>query len=155
MEESTKFLGLWRGSHLSVKKHINVLKTQCNESFNLIRVVAHFKMREDRDTHLMLYQAIICFKLNYDYIVYDTASKTNLRHFDSTYNSGLGLELGAFCTSPVSNIYTESNEAPLEECWLKISIHCYLKTDVCIDNPAHHTLHEFDQTTSDLYREDA
>ena len=41
VEESTKFLGLWWDSHLSFKKHISVLKTQCKEALNLIRVVAH------------------------------------------------------------------------------------------------------------------
>ena len=39
VEESTKFLGLWWDSHLSFKKHISVLKTQCKEALNLIRVL--------------------------------------------------------------------------------------------------------------------
>ena len=43
VEESTKFLGLWWDSRLSFKKHISVLKTQCREALNLIRVVAHLK----------------------------------------------------------------------------------------------------------------
>ena len=59
--------------------------------------------------------------------------------------------LGAFCTSPVSSLYTEANEAPLEERRLKLSMHYYVKTRACIDNPAHHALHEFDRTTRDLY----
>ena len=55
------------------------------------------------------------------------------------------------CTSPVSSLYTEANEAPLEERRLKLSMHYYVKTRACIDNPAHHALHEFDRTTRDLY----
>ena len=50
VEESTKFLGLWWDSHLSFKKHISVLKTQCKEALNLIRVVAHLKWGGERDT---------------------------------------------------------------------------------------------------------
>ena len=50
VEESTKFLGLWWDSHLSFKKHISVLNTQCKEALNLIRVVAHLKWGGDRDT---------------------------------------------------------------------------------------------------------
>ena len=73
------------------------------------------------------------------------------QHRDSIQNSGLGLALGAFCTSPVSSLYTEANEAPLEERRLKLSMHYYVKTRACIDNPAHHALHEFDRTTRDLY----
>ena len=59
VQESTKFLGLWWDSHLSFKKHISVLKTHCKEALNLIRVVAHLKWGGDRDTHLMLYRAIV------------------------------------------------------------------------------------------------
>ena len=87
LEESTKFLGLWWDSHLSFKKHINVLKTQCKEALNLIRVVAHLKWGGDRDTLLMLYRAIVRSKLDYGCIVYGTASNTNLRQLDSIHNS--------------------------------------------------------------------
>ena len=33
---------------------------------------------------------------------------------------------------------------------VKAIVHYYMKTRACIDNPAHHALHEFDQTTRDL-----
>ena len=151
VEESTKFLGLWWDSHLSFKKHISVLKTQCKEALNLIRVVAHLKWGGDRDTLLMLYRAIVRSKIDYGCIVYGTASNTSLRQLGSIHNSGLRLALGAFCTSPVSSLYTEANEAPLEERRLKLSMHYYVKTRACIDNPAHYALHEFDRTTRDLY----
>ena len=90
-------------------------------------------------------------KFDYGCIVYGTASNTNLRQLDSIHNFGLRLALGAFCTSPVSSLYTEANEAPLEERRLKLSMHYYVKTRACIDNPAHHALHEFDRTTRDVY----
>ena len=128
-----------------------MLKTQCKEALNLIRVVAHLKWGGDRDTLLMLYRAIVRSKLDYGCIVYGTASNTNLRQLDSVHNSGLRLALGAFCTSPVSSLYTEANEAPLEERRLKLSMHYYVKIRACTDSPAHHALHEFDRTTRDLY----
>ena len=151
VEESTEFLGLWWDSRLSFKKHISVLKTQCREALNLVRVVAHLKWRGDRDTLLMLYRAIVRSKLDYGCIVFGTTSNTNLRQLDSIHNSGLRLALGAFCTSPISSLYTEANETPLEERRLKLSMHCYLKTRACVDNPAYHALHEFDRTTRDLH----
>ena len=150
VEESTKFFGLWWDSHLSFKKHISVLKAQCKEALNLIRVVAHLKWGGDRDTLLMLYQAIVRSKLDYGCIVYGTGSNANLRQLDSIHYSGLRLALGAFCTSPVSSLYTGTNEAPLEERRLKLSMHYYLKTRACINKPARYALHEFDQTTRDL-----
>ena len=99
----------------------------------------------------MLYRAIVRSKFDYGCIVYGTASNTNLRQLNSIHNFGLRLALGAFCTSPVSSLYTEANEAPLEERRLKLYMHYYVKTRACIDNPAHHALHEFDRTTRDLY----
>ena len=147
----TKFHGLWWVSHLSFKKHISVLKTQCKEALNLMWVVAHMKWGGDRDTLLMLCWAMVCSKLDYGCIVYGTASNTNLRQLDSIHNSGLRLALGAFFTSPVPSLYTEANEAPLAGRRLQLSMHYYVKTRAFIDNPAHHALHEFDRTTRDLY----
>ena len=151
VEESTKFFGLWWDSHLSFKKHISVLKTKCKEALNLIRVVAHLKWGGDRDTLLILYRAVVRSKLDYGCMVYGSESNTDIRQLDSIHNSGLKLALGAFYTSPVSSLYTEANEAPLGERCLRLSMHYYLKTRACIDNPAHHALHEFDRTTRELY----
>ena len=76
----------------------------------------------------MLYRTIVHSKLDYGCIVYGTASSANLRQLDSIHNAGLRLALGTFCTSPVSSMYTETNETPLEERRLKLSMHYYLKT---------------------------
>ena len=130
---------------------IRALKTECKEALNLIRVVARLKWGGDRDTLLMLYRAIVRSKLDYGCIVYGTASSTDLRQLDSIHNARVRLALGAFCTSPVSSMYTEANEAPLQERRLKLSMHYYLKTRACTDNPAHHALHDFDPTIRDLY----
>ena len=101
-----------RTSHL---RSTSVCWRQCKEALNLIRVFAHLKWGGDRDTLLMLYRAIVRSKFDYGCIVYGTASNTNLRQVDSIHNSGLRLALRAFCTSPVSSLHTEDNEAPLEE----------------------------------------
>ena len=96
-------------------------------------------------------RSLVRSKLDYSCIVYSTASNTNLRQLDSVHNSGLRLALRAFCTSPISSLYTVANEAPLEERRLKLSMHYYLTTRACTDNPSHHALHECDQTIRDLY----
>ena len=83
--------------------------------------------------------------------MYGTASNTHLQQLDSIHDTKLRLALEAFCTCPVSSLYVENNEAPLEERRLKLSMNYYLKTRACIENPAHHALHEYDQTTRDLY----
>ena len=124
-----------------------LLKTKCKEARNLIRTVAHSKLGGNRDNLLMQYRAIVRFKLDYGCIVYGTASNNDLCRLDAAVR----LTLGSFCTNQVSNMYTEANEAPLEESRLKLSMHCYMKTRACTENPAHHALHEFDPTIRDLY----
>ena len=104
-----------------------------------------------RDTLLKLCRAFVRSKLDYGCIVYVTASNTNLRQLDSIHNSGFRLALGAFCTSPISSLYREANETPLGERRLKLSMHYYLKTRACVDNPAYHAFHEFDRTTRDMH----
>ena len=95
--QSSLGCGGTRTSHF--RKHISVLKTQCKEALNLIRVVAHLKWGGDRDTFSMLYRAIVHSKFDYGCIVYSTASNTNLRQLDTIHNSALRLALGAFCTA--------------------------------------------------------
>ena len=104
-----------------------------------------------RDNLTQISHWIVRSKLDYGCIVYGTASNTNLRQLDSIHNAGLRLALRAFCTSPVSSMYTDANEAPLEERRLKLSMNYYLKTCAFTDNPAHHALHEFGPTTRDLH----
>ena len=41
---------------------------------------------------------------------------------------------GSVLHQPISSLYTEANEAPLEERRLKLSMHYYLKTHACIEN---------------------
>ena len=114
--ESRNFLGMWWDSHLSFKKHISVPKTQCKEVPNFIQVVTHLKWGGDGDTLLMLYRANVRSKFAYGCIVYDAALNINL------------LQL-------------EDNEAPLKGSRLKLSMHYYMKTRACNDNPAHHAPH--------------
>ena len=51
----------------------------------------------------------------------------------------------------MSSLYTEADEAHLEQFRLKLSTQYYLKSRACTDNPAHHSQHEFNRTTRDLY----
>ena len=50
VQESVKFLGLWWDSHLSFKKHISVLKTQCKEALNLVEWLLIWS-GEETETH--------------------------------------------------------------------------------------------------------
>lgn len=82
--------------------------------------------------------------------MYGTASNSALRKLDSIHNAGLRLALGAFCTSPVSSLYTEANETPLEERRLKLSMNYYIKIHANPDNPAYYSMINFDNIR-DIY----
>ena len=127
---------------------IGVLKTQCKEALNLIRVVAHLKWGGDRDT--LLDDCSFKARLRM-YCVWHSSkcqSTTTGQHPQCWSKTGTWSVLH---TSPVSSMYKEANKTPLEERRLKLSMHYYLKTCACTDNPAHHALHEFDLTIRDLY----
>ena len=102
------------GIRISPFKNTSMCWRQCKDALNLIRVVTHLKWGGNRNTS----DAVLghcSLQLDYGCIVYGTASNANLRHLDSIHNSGLRLALGTFCTSPVSTLYTEAKDAPLEE----------------------------------------
>ena len=96
------------------KAHRRAKQNLAKKAINLLRVVAHTKWRGDRDTLIMLYRAIVRSKLDYGCIVYGSASTSSLNKLNTIHNTGLRLALGAFCTSPVWNLYVEANEPPLK-----------------------------------------
>ena len=57
---------------------------------------------------------------------------------------------GIFC-SLVSSVHKEACEPHLETRRLNPLKHYYMKTHVCINNPPHDSLYQFDRTTTDLY----
>ena len=149
VEESTKFLGLWWDSHLSFNEHLCALKVQCKEALNLIRVVAHLKWRGDRDTLLVLYRTIVHSKLDYGCIVYGTASNTNSwQHPKCWAKTGTRGILQQPSLQYVHGGQRSSFGGTSVE-----AVHELLSENLspCTDNPAQHTLHEFDPTTRDLY----
>ena len=128
---SAKFLGLWWDAHISFKKHISVLKTQCKDALNLNRVVAHLNLGGDRDTLLMLYRAIVRSKVDYGWIVYGSASNTDLRQLDTIQNSGLRLALWAFCTSLVPSAIHRGQRSSVGGTPVK-AVHALLSENSCL-----------------------
>ena len=104
-------------SRLSFEEHISVLKTQCREALNLIRVVAHLKWGGDRDTLLMLYRAIVHSKAFGMLLrIYDGASRgpsilfnwvgdTLARGPVSVFETVLALETEGLWASPTGVVF--------------------------------------------------
>ena len=80
--------------------------------------------------------SLIRSKLYYGSIVYGSARKSYLQMWDTVYNQGLRLALGAFRTSPVSRLNVEADEPSL---WLrreKLSLQYAIRLAVNPSNPA-------------------
>lgn len=85
--------------------HIRYLQVRCKKSLDNIKVLPGTDGGSDCVTLLMLYKAIVLFKLNYGSIIYGFASPRFLRPHDVVHDEGLRLCLGENRTS----LYVESN----------------------------------------------
>ena len=148
VEESTKLLGLWWNSHILFKKHISVLKTQFKDAPNLMRVVAHLKWGGDRYCTGPLFTpswttVAICVAQQQT-LIYDNWTASITRDWDWHWEHFAPAQCPAWTQ--------EANEAPpVEERRLQLSMHYYMRTRACINNPAHHFLQEFGQDIIYLY----
>ena len=89
------------------------LKAKCLKALDILKVLSSSDWGGDRTVLLNLYRSLIRSKLDYGSIVYGSARKSYLKSLDTIHYQGLRLALGAFRTSPVESLYTESNEPSL------------------------------------------
>lgn len=109
-----KFLGLIFDSRMSFIPHIKALNLNCLKTMNLLKMLSHPSWGTDRKCLLSLFNSLVKSRLNYACVVYQSASKTAVKMLDLVYHLGIRLATGAFRTTPVSNLYVEANEGPLQ-----------------------------------------
>jgi len=141
--EESKFLGVIFDCKLSFIPHIKHLKDKCTKALNLLRVLAHTSWVADQETLLHLYRSLIRSKLDYGCIVYGSACGSYLRILDPIQNRVLRLCLGAYRTSPASNLCAEANEPPLYFRRKKLSLQYCLKLNCNYSNPAYAAVFNF------------
>ena len=146
----TRFLGLIFDKKLNFKSHIKDLKTRCQKSLNVLKVVSHTDWGADSKVLLRIYQALVRSKLDYGCIVYGSATKSYLKELDVIHNSGLRISLGAFRTSPIPSLYTEAGETSLELRRLKLSLNYVCKLKSNPDNPAYKSV--FSPTCTEYFK---
>ena len=135
--EETKFLGLMFDRRLNFKSHLKYLKDKCLKAINLLRVVAHTDWGADTQTLLRLYRSHIRSKLDYGCVVYGSARVSYLQSLDRVQNLALRICLGAFRTSPITNLHVEANEMPLSLRRDKLSLQYILKFKSNPSNPTY------------------
>lgn len=134
-----KHLGIIFDNKLTFKAHINHIKTKCNKTLQVLRVLAHTDWGADRNTLLKIYRTLVRSKLDYCSFIYQSTRKSYLKTLYPVCHSGLRLALGAFQTSPVESLYAAAQETPPELRCLNLALRYYIKLIANPTNPAHNS----------------
>ena len=110
---SFKFLGVVLDIRLSMKKHVQHIKTKCDRRLNLFRCVSGSEFGADRRTLIQLYQSIVLPIIEYGSVVYSGGSDTILKQLDTIQNSFIRIATGAMKTSPITSLQVEAFVSPL------------------------------------------
>ena len=81
--EEHKFLGIIFDQKLTFKPHINYLRSKCNKTIQLLRVIAHTDWGADKKK---LYQTLIQSKLDYGTFISGSARKSYLKQSNIIYH---------------------------------------------------------------------
>ncbi|KAL1447911.1 hypothetical protein WDU94_005491 [Cyamophila willieti] len=108
-----RLLGVIFDNKLTFKSHLAQLKTDCLKRVNLMRLVSHLSWGSDRNTLLLLYRSFIRSKIDYACVTYSSAHDQKLKTLDTIHNQCLRLCIGAFRSSPIVSILSDSGEPPL------------------------------------------
>ena len=84
--EQHKFLGIIFDKKLTFKPHIKYLRSMCNKTIHLLRVIAHTDRGADENTQLKLYQILIRSKHDYGTFIYVVARKSYLKQLNTIHH---------------------------------------------------------------------
>nr|XP_042912568.1 uncharacterized protein LOC122272704 [Parasteatoda tepidariorum] len=125
--QHTKFLRVIFDNKLTFLPHTRLLRRQCEQKLNILRVLCNTFWGADRLALLRIYQALILSRLDYACAVYGSATASNLRILDTVHHSALRICSGAFRTSPVESLYVVCNQIPLDLRRMKLSLSYYFR----------------------------
>jgi hypothetical protein len=83
------------------------------KALNLLKVLAHAIWGADCATLSKVFQSHDRSKLEYGFVVYDSARESYLQPLDRKQNAALRECLGAYRTSTVPSLHVEADEMPL------------------------------------------
>lgn len=112
-EREIKLLGMILNCKLFWRSHIKNTIAICKKSLNVIKCVSGSKWGANRKCLLKIHQFLVLSRINYESIVYKSASNTELKKLDVINHSRVRLCIGAFCTSSTVSILVEAGIKPL------------------------------------------
>lgn len=108
-----KYLGLTLDNSLTWRPHISLLKTRCNHALNVLKFVSHSRYGADRKSLLRLYIGLIKPKLDYGSEAFGSACSSLLNSLQTIQNSALRIASGAFRSSPILSLHSDTGIKPL------------------------------------------
>ena len=136
IEKVIKILGLNFDKKLNWKFHLEYLKNKAIKHLNLIKILSKSKFGTDREKLIFILKTLFFGTYDYGSQIYCSASKTNLAIINSPYHSAIRCAIGAFRSSPISNMLVEANCTDLE--WRRENIvlkyYCKIQVNKAIQN---------------------
>lgn len=111
---SLKLLGVTFNRKHKWNPHIDDLTTCLSKRLDIIKCLASTKFGCSTLTLVSIVKSIIISKLDYALPLYGSAAPSSLKKIKSILNTAVRIALGAFRTTPTSNILFEANITPLD-----------------------------------------
>ena len=135
-EDSFKFLGLIFDSKLTWKAHISKLKAKCQRLVGMLKFISSHDWGGYIKTVLHLYRILIGSKLDYEFMVYQSASNTINSLLEPIANKCMRMATGAFKSTPVKSLNIIANETILEDRLQRLYVKYFYKMKSQLANPA-------------------
>ena len=94
------FLGVWFEERMTWAAHVSNIVVKCGKVLNVLRSLAGCEWGADRESMLLIFQAMIRSSLDYGFFVYGSASKSVLARLGVLQARALRLCCGAFRAFP-------------------------------------------------------
>ena len=127
ISDTAHFLGVTFDKKITFLPHILNLRTKCEKSLNILKVLSNTSWGADRVSLLKIYRAITRSKIDYACQIYGSAGNSYLKKLDTVHHSALRICSGAFRTSPVISLYVDCVEPPLNFIREQLSLELYYR----------------------------
>ena len=141
-QTSAKYLGLIWDQRLRWKNHVECLRSKCLKAIDILKCLARTKWGSDKTMLLRLYRSLIRSKLDYASIIYQSASNNIIKRLDPIHNLAIRICIGAFKSSPVISLYSESGEPSLYYRRQQLSLQYYTRSSQDPNHPSYDYIHD-------------
>lgn len=111
--KTTRMLGIWLDHKLNFKHHIQVKREECKQVIALMRCIGGTNFGADRKSLLRILNTMLIPRLIYGAPIISGANNKDLSRLSPIYHQGIRIATGAFHSSPIESLLSESGQLPL------------------------------------------